>query len=106
MSGHVGSAISKSGLVENVGIRWNHIAISVRATVASTPGSVAAGLSSGCRFMSAISRPKSGIIEKVGVAVGFASPSLCVLKFFRFRFDGRHHEITWDNADFVKDEWL
>ncbi len=81
MSGRVGSAISKSGIVENVGSRCNQFAICFRSTVISTSGFhfLFRGRHLGfrCRPMSGrvgsvIS--KSDVVDNVWVAVGISSP--------------------------------
>ena len=84
MSGHVGSVISESGMVENVGVAAGTASkyISVQKLFL-LPVLVAAILNFGCRPMSdhvvsAIS--ESGVVENVGVALGTASPSPSVQK--------------------------
>ncbi len=107
MSGLVGSYISESAMVENVGlaVRIASLTLAVRVLIplpVSTSGFVADILGFRCRLMSdsvgsAISRALT--VENVGVAVGIFSPSLSVQKLFplpvftscfHFRFRGRH----------------
>ena len=100
MSGRVGSVISESGMVENVGVAAGTASkyISV-LKLFLLPVLVAAILNFRCRPMSghvvsAIS--VSGVVKNVGVAVGIASPSLYIFPFnryFHFRFHGRHFEF-------------
>ena len=75
-------------------IRWNHIPISFRSKVISVSGLAAAILQFRMpnHIRSAISRPrsKSGMVEKVGLAVWFASPSL-LHSFFHFQFGDRRN---------------
>ncbi len=88
MSGNVGTAISESGIVENVGLEPSHWTLSVELLFplpVSTSDSYAEISGFRCRPMSgcvgrAIS--KSGTVENVGVAVGIASSSHFVQKLF------------------------
>ena len=90
MSVRVGSAISESGLVENVGVaaRTTSKYVSVQKLF-QLPVLVAANLNVRCRPMSghvvsAIS--ESGVVENVAVAVGTASSSPSVQKSFLLFF--------------------
>ncbi len=88
MSNCVGSAISRSGTVENVGVVVGiaSLTLSVRLLFplpVSASGFVADILGFQCRPVSdrvgsAISEP--GIVENVAVTVGIASPALSVQK--------------------------
>ena len=84
MSGRVGSAISQSGVVRNVGIAAETASKSISVQkLFLLPVLLAAILNFGCRplsdlVVSAIS--ESGVVENVGVAVGTASPSPSVHK--------------------------
>ncbi len=98
MSGHVGSDISESGVVENVGVAVGIASLTLALRVlfpppVSTSGFVADILGFRCRPMSgcvgsAISR--SGTVENMGLVVGTFSPSPSVQKLFPLRFRGRH----------------
>ncbi len=90
MSGRVGSAISKLGMADNVGVAFGIASQSVSVQKffplpVSTSGSVADISGSRCRQMSgrvgsAIS--KSGMVENVRIAAGIVSPSVSVQKLF------------------------
>ncbi len=86
MSGNVGSAISESGVVENVGVAAKTASKSSSVQkLFLLPVLVAAILNFGCRplsdhVVSAIS--ESGVVGNVGVAVGTASPSPSVHKSY------------------------
>ncbi len=90
MSGHVGSAMSKSGIAENVGvvvgISFPTLSIQMLFPLpVSTSGSVAD--TSGFRCLPMSGRvgsdiSESGIVENVGVAVGIALITLAVRVLF------------------------
>jgi len=93
MSGHVNSAISESGMVENVGVTGETAApaLSVQKLfpLPVIVADIQVGRCSRCRPMtgrvgSAIC--DSGMVENAGVAVETASPAHSVQRYFHFRF--------------------
>ncbi len=90
MSGIVGSAISKWGMVEKCGgTCCNHVAIAFRLNVISTSGFVGDILSFGCRSIPGIvgsATSKLGVVENVRESVGIASALLSVQKLLPLPF--------------------
>ncbi len=106
MSGRVGSVISESGIVENVGVAVGIASLTLSVQLlfplpVSTSGSVSNNSGFRCWTMSGCvgsAMSRSGTVENVGVAVGIASTALSVHKLFpfpiftscfHFRFRGR-----------------
>ena len=85
-SGHIGSGIFKSGMVENVGVAIEIASPSLSVQkIFPLPVCIFDILRSRCRPMSdhvVSGISESGMVENVGVAAEIASPSLYVQKLF------------------------